>query len=362
MTPLERYQQDCQSPAFVVDDAQKQAVEELNDVYQRLLQPPKKKGGWFSRNKVQTVIGLYMWGGVGRGKTYLMDTFFEALPFKEKKRMHFHHFMRMVHHKLQQRQGEKNPLDAIASEFASQARVLCLDEFFVTDITDAMLLGGLLGELFRLGVTLVTTSNIVPDKLYENGLQRDRFLPAIDQLKQFTKVLNVDGGEDFRLRHNNLTDRYLCPLGDDTEELMEQWLQQLTRDEGILQRDVELPVEGRVLQAKAVGNRLAWFDFRTLCEGPRSQNDYIALAKRFDTVLLSHVERMGADDDSEARRFINLIDEFYDRGVKMIISSEAPILEIYRDGRLEFEFERTASRLQEMQTEEYLERERRVGD
>lgn len=361
MTPLESYRADCQRPDFVADAAQEQAVLALDDLYWRLSAAwEKNKQQRLRRPSNAPVTGLYMWGGVGRGKTYLMDVFFAALPFRRKKRLHFHRFMQEVHHALRARQGEKNPLKGIAAEFAREAKVLCLDEFFVTDITDAMLLAGLLDELFVLGTTLVTTSNIEPDGLYKNGLQRARFLPAIALLKKYTKVLNVDGGVDFRLRHLELTERYLCPLGEQADAFMEQWLEQLRGEADVIERDLDLTVEGRPLRARAASRNLAWFDFRTLCDGPRSQNDYIELARSFDTVLLSDVERMGASGDDQARRFINLVDEFYDSGVKLIISSEVPIAELYSAGRLEFEFQRTESRLQEMQSQEYLDQAKRA--
>lgn len=361
MTPLESYRADCQRPDFVADAAQEQAVLALDDLYRRLVAAwEKHKQTRLPRKSPEPVIGLYLWGGVGRGKTYLMDVFFKAIPFRRKTRLHFHRFMQEVHHGLRDRQGEKNPLKGVAADFARDAKVLCLDEFFVTDITDAMLLGGLFDELFALGVTLVTTSNIEPDGLYWNGLQRARFLPAIALLKRYTQVLNVDGGVDFRLRQLHLTERYHCPLGEQADAFMAQWLAQLTDEQEAPERDVDVTVEGRPLRARAVTPTLAWFDFRTLCDGPRSQNDYIALARRFDTVMLSDVERMGAITDDQARRFINLVDEFYDSGVKLIITSEVPIADLYSAGRLEFEFQRTESRLQEMQSQEYLEQAKRA--
>lgn len=359
-TPLERYQADCQKPDFIADEAQHQAVTALNDLYIRLLEAPEQQKNRLFRRRVDApVAGLYMWGGVGRGKTYLMDNFFESLPLRRKKRYHFHRFMQLVHHELRNRQGQKNPLDAIAADFAKEAKVLCLDEFFVTDITDAMLLGGLLTALFACGTALVTTSNIAPDGLYENGLQRQRFLPAIEQLKTHTKVLNVDGGVDFRHRQLTLTERFYCPLDNQASAFMEEWFAQLAAEE-LIERDTEAQIEGRLLAARALAGGVAWFEFRTLCDGPRSQNDYIALAKRFDTVLLANVEAMSSDGDDIARRFINLIDEFYDSGVKLIITSDVPIADLYRGGGLEFEFHRTESRLTEMQSQEYLSQAKRL--
>jgi cell division protein ZapE len=295
-----------------------------------------------------------MWGGVGRGKTYLMDVFFNALPFADKERMHFHRFMQYVHKEMRARQGEKNPLDGIARDFAKRARVLCFDEFFVTDITDAMILATILGTLFKEGVTLVTTSNIVPDELYRDGLQRARFLPAIALLKQHTKVLNVDGGTDYRLRLLEQAELYHCPLGVSADTFMAERFATLETGQGKYQQDVDVQVEGRPIRAHKVSDDVAWFEFRALCDGPRSQNDYIELAREYHTVLLANVERMGGALDDIARRFINLVDEFYDRGVKLIITAEVPIEDIYAGGRLDFEFARTCSRLLEMQSHEYL--------
>jgi cell division protein ZapE len=269
MTPLESYRQDSLRPDFIADAAQQQAVLALDDLYQRLVEAwERSKSASLRRRSSEPVLGLYLWGGVGRGKTYLMDIFFNTIPFRRKKRLHFHRFMQEVHHALREHQGEKNPLEAIADTFAKEAKVLCLDEFFVTDITDAMLLGGLMTALFARGTTLVTTSNIEPDGLYRNGLQRARFLPAIEQIKRHTQVLNVDGGQDFRLRQLTLTERYLCPLDKQADAFMEQWLVQLAGQES-LQRNTSLEVEGRALAAHALGQHLAWFDFRTLCDGPR---------------------------------------------------------------------------------------------
>ncbi len=360
MTPLEQYKADLQRPDFFQDAAQLQAVEALDDLYHRLLEAPAK-GGLLGRfRKPQPQMGLYMWGGVGRGKTYLMDVFFEALPFEEKRRMHFHRFMQKVHREMRERQGEKNPLINIARKFASQARVLCFDEFFVTDITDAMILAGLMEELFANGVTLVATSNIVPDGLYKDGLQRARFLPAIELLKQHTQVLNVDGGTDYRLRLLEQAELYHCPLGEVADAFMRERFQTLEPDHSRHRESCNILIEGRKIPALQCADDVVWFDFKALCDGPRSQTDYIEIAREFHTVLVSNVEQMSASKDDMARRFINMVDEFYDRAVKLVITAEAPIENIYAGGRLDFEFERTRSRLQEMQSSEYLGREHRA--
>lgn len=360
MTPLEQYQADLEREDFFQDAAQLRAVEALDDLYHRLLEAPVK-GGLFGRfRKPQPQTGLYMWGGVGRGKTYLMDVFFEALPFEEKRRMHFHRFMQKVHREMRERQGEKNPLINIARKFASQARVLCFDEFFVTDITDAMILAGLMEELFANGVTLVATSNIQPDGLYKDGLQRARFLPAIDLLKQHTLVMNVDGGTDYRLRLLEQAELYHCPLGEVADAFMQERFRTLEPDHSRHRESCNVLIEGRKIAALQCADDVVWFDFKALCDGPRSQTDYIEIAREFHTVLVSNVEQMSASKDDMARRFINMVDEFYDRAVKLVITAEAPIEDIYAGGRLDFEFERTRSRLQEMQSSEYLGREHRA--
>jgi cell division protein ZapE len=361
MTPFDQYQRDLARPDFHHDVAQARAVDALQDLYQRLLADAERRRGLLGKlRRPQSQTGLYMWGGVGRGKTYLMDVFFESLPFADKERMHFHRFMQHIHREMRARQGEKNPLDGIARDFARRARVLCFDEFFVTDITDAMILATLLGTLFEEGVTLVATSNIVPDDLYRDGLQRSRFLPAIALLKQHTRVLNVDGGIDYRLRLLEQAELYHCPLGLASDAFLTERFATLETDHGDHRENVDVQIEGRPIHARKIADDVAWFEFRALCDGPRSQNDYIELAREYHTVLLANVERMGVATDDIARRFINLVDEFYDRGVKLIITAEVPIEDIYAGGRLEFEFARTRSRLLEMQSHEYLARPHRA--
>ncbi|MBF5055260.1 AFG1-like ATPase [Alcanivorax sp. 521-1] len=359
MTPLEKYQADLTRPEFVRDPAQEQAVRALDHLYQKLCQARAPAGllAKLRKQKRQPEKGLYMWGGVGRGKTYLMDIFFECLPFEEKRRMHFHRFMQKVHRQMRERQGEKNPLTNIAREFAARYRVLCFDEFFVTDITDAMILATLMQTLFDEGVTLVATSNIEPDGLYRDGLQRARFLPAIELIKQHTKVMNVDGGKDHRLRLLEQAELFHCPLGEEADRFMAERFAALASEHGRHREQGNILVEGRKIATVKSADDVVWFDFPDVCDGPRSQNDYIEIAREFQTVLVSNVERMGAGTDDRARRFINLVDEFYDRGVKLVITAETPIEDLYAGGRLDFEFERTRSRLLEMQSQEYLARE-----
>lgn len=359
LTPLARYQQDI-AGGFKVDAAQQRAIELLQDLYERLLAAPRPaRPGWWTRligaqRPITPEKGLYFWGGVGRGKTYLMDVFYDSLPFEQKMRVHFHRFMKRVHQELKGLGGEKNPLEKVADRLASETRVICFDEFFVSDITDAMILGTLLQALFNRGVTLVATSNIVPDGLYKDGLQRARFLPAIAMLNEHTQVVNVDGGVDYRLRALEQAELYHSPLGPEAEVAMMQSFEALVPDHEEIEQDVDLEVEGRILRARFEGEDVVWFDFKVLCDGPRSQNDYIELAKIYHAVLVTDVPVLGGQKDDQARRFINMVDEFYDRNVKLVISAEVPLTELYSGGRLNFEFERTSSRLLEMQSKDYL--------
>ncbi|MFB9885739.1 cell division protein ZapE [Balneatrix alpica] len=368
MTPLERYRQDLTRPDFLYDPAQEQAVMHLQRVYEELLvRQHQPKSGLlqrlstkFAKKQVEPVKGLYFWGGVGRGKTYLMDTFYDCLPFEQKLRLHFHRFMQRVHEDLKALAGTPNPLVVIGRKYAAETRVLCFDEFFVTDITDAMILGGLLEQLFANGVTLVTTSNIVPDGLYKDGLQRQRFLPAIALLNKHTEVVNVDGGVDYRLRALEQAELYHWPLDAAADVSLNESFTALVPDIEELEEAPVLQINGRGIRARKICEDVAWFDFVELCDGPRSQNDYIELAKEFHAVLVSNVPQLGGNKDDQARRFINLVDEFYDSGVKLILSAEVALHELYAGGRLSFEFERTTSRLLEMQSKEYLARAHRA--
>jgi cell division protein ZapE len=282
-----------------------------------------------------------------------MDLFFESLPFEEKQRIHFHRFMARIHDELRNREAERDPLADIAREWAEHCRVLCFDEFYVSDIADAMLLAGILETLFEYGVTLVATSNVAPDDLYSGGLQRARFLPAIELIKQHTVVHHVADGEDHRLRLLERSSIYHYPLDDLAERAMHDNFQRMC---GESEPIAILKVNQRILTARARRDDTIWFDFGELCRKPRSTLDYIQIAKAFTTVLLSNVAVMNDHTSDVARRFINLVDEFYDRNVKLLISAETPIEELYQGTRLSFEFERTRSRLIEMQSKEYLAR------
>ncbi|MCP5163002.1 MAG: cell division protein ZapE [Hahellaceae bacterium] len=365
MSPLQRYNHDLEKSGFLHDSAQEMAVKLLDDLYHKLIaRANEKKPGTFSRLKkkvtkaqVKPIQGLYFWGGVGRGKTYLMDTFYESLPFERKMRVHFHRFMQKVHQELKGLKGVKNPLVTVAKKFSDEALVICFDEFFVSDIGDAMILAGLMQELFNNGVSLVCTSNIVPDGLYKDGLQRARFLPAIELVKIHTKVVNVDGGTDYRLRTLEQAELYHYPLDDSADISLKKSYDRLALEAGV--HGLSLDINGRKLHARMHSDDVVWFEFSELCDGPRSQNDYIEIAREFHAVLISNVPELGVDKDDQARRFINMIDEFYDRNVKVIISAEKPIYTLYAGGKLNFEFERTQSRLLEMQSHEYLERPHR---
>ncbi|MGE5625776.1 MAG: cell division protein ZapE, partial [Bacillota bacterium] len=313
-TPLQRYEADLTRLGFVRDPAQREAAQALDGVYGRLLDGTPR--GWWRRwvgRSTASVQGLYLWGGVGRGKTWLMDCFFDCLPFDDKLRLHFHRFMHEVHAELKALEQQADPLQTVAANLRRRARVLCFDEFFVSDITDAMLLGRLFQYLFDDGLTLVATSNVPPDELYKNGLQRARFLPAIKLLKQHSRVLNVDGGTDYRLRHMQAARLFLVPGGNVADAELDAIFGHLA---GHMRVDAApLDINGRHIPARRHADGVAWFTFDALCRGPRSQEDYIEIARSFHTVLLSDIPQLTADMEDEARRFIALVDEFYDRRV-----------------------------------------------
>ena len=365
-SPIALYQQAIDAGDYQPDDVQQRTVARLDTLYQELNQRHSapalnagirgRLGRLLGRNTPKTPIrpaqGLYMWGGVGRGKTWLMDMFFHSLPSERKLRLHFHRFMLRVHQELTTLQGHEDPLEIIADGFKAQTDVLCFDEFFVSDITDAMLLATLLEALFARGITLVATSNIPPDDLYRNGLQRARFVPAIELIKQYCDVMNVDAGIDYRLRTLTQANLYLTPLNPETEQAMADIFVKLAGKEG--EKAPVLEVNHRPLPAICAAQGVLAVDFHTLCEEARSQLDYIALSKIYHTVLLHNVHKMATRDENTARRFLALVDEFYERRVKLIIAAEAAMFEIYCGERLKFEYQRCLSRLQEMQSEEYL--------
>ena len=364
LTPKERYQSDLNSGVILPDDAQAQAVDALQDVYERVNQRVSEKPSFFSkwlgRGATGPVTGLYMWGGVGRGKTYLMDSFYEALDFERKSRMHFNRFMQRVHAELTELAGEKNPLDVVADRIASETVVLCFDEFYVSDIGDAMLLGGLMQKLFDRGICLVATSNIAPQGLYENGLQRARFIPAIKSVEANTRVLNVDSGIDYRLRVLSQSELYFvrgheASAPTDTSPQLRKLFADLTG--GRKPKAKVLVINRRNMQAVGVSEGVLLAEFAELCFAPRSAADYTQLAKEYHSVLIDSVPELTSETEDGARRFITLIDEFYDRNIKVAIVAARPMAALYSGKKLSFEFQRTLSRLIEMQSVEYLGRE-----
>lgn len=363
MGPLQRYQNDLDNELITADPAQAVLANHLQDLYERVLRAEQEGEGaidWIkqrlspNKQKAETIEGLYIWGGVGRGKTYLMDVFYESLPGQSKLRTHFHRFMQRVHGDLVALQGQKNPLLQMADKIARESRVLCFDEFFVRDIGDAMILSGLLEALFERGVILVATSNIEPDGLYEDGLQRQRFLPAIELIKQHTEVIEIPSGVDYRLRSLTQATLYHSPITVFTDAKLLKCLHELTPDRSKILERAEIKILERRIQTQYCAKDVVWFTFEQICEGARSAFDYVELAKIYHTVILSGVPQMNNANSDSARRFISLVDELYDRRVKLIIAADVSIEQLYLGEKLQFEFERTQSRLIEMQSEEYL--------
>jgi len=355
------YEEELKKRGFQSDPAQLRAIEALERCAQEWAVYKSKRSNPIKKLLSKPAIpkGVYMFGGVGRGKSFLMDCFFEAVPIQRKTRLHFHEFMREVHRELAAMQGTVNPLDALGKRMAQRYRLICFDEFHVADITDAMILHRLLQALFDNGVGFVTTSNFKPDGLYPDGLHRDRILPAIALLNERMEVLNVDNGTDYRRRTLELLDLYKTPLSEQTNAEMGAAFDKLVSG---YDEDPLLHIEAREIRAKRRSGGVIWFDFRTLCGGPRSQNDYLEIATQFHTLLLSEVPEMPVKLASEARRFTWLVDVLYDRRVKLIVSAEVPPERLYTEGPLSHEFPRTVSRLNEMQSAEFLALEHRTVD
>ena len=361
MTVKKLYEAELLARGYSADPAQLRAVQVLDTCAREWTRYRELRSNAFKKLIHNPPIprGVYMFGGVGRGKSFLMDCFFNAVPLKRKTRLHFHEFMREVHRELAGMQGTVNPLNVLAKRIAEKYRLICFDEFHVSDITDAMILHRLLKALFEHGVGLVTTSNFKPDELYRHGLHRERFLPAIALLNNQLNVINVDNGTDYRGQTLARLALYHSPLGEVADEAMRDAFDRLaeTPDE-----EPTLQIEARKIYARRKAGGLVWFDFRTLCGGPRSQNDYLEIASQFHTVLLSDVPQMPPRMSSEARRFTWLVDVLYDRRVKLIMSAAVPASELYTEGLMANEFARTVSRLQEMQSSEFLALSRRDVD
>jgi len=370
MTLLEKYQRTLEQQRLIEDSAQIHVIATLQALMDRLARPTmvlrlrQRYPGLVDVCQLSRLLrldclgqvetGVYIWGGVGRGKTFLMHLFFDSLPFSEKKRLHFHAFMQTVHLELGQMKKQKNPLKRVARNIARHTRVLCLDEFIVTNITDAMLISGLLRALFDYGVTLVATSNRIPDELYLNGLQRERFLPAIALLKQHCQVRQLDNGIDHRLALLEHSHLYNTPLNEENARQLEQSFHQLCAGQN--KKNSSLTLYKRKIKTLAMADGIIWFAFNDICSAPRAAPDYIEIARQFHTVFISDVVQMDSSLEDKARRFIYLIDALYDSGVKLFISAERPPEDLYCGQMLEFAFQRSSSRLIEMRSQAYLAR------
>jgi cell division protein ZapE len=354
MSPQEWYAAAAAQPGFQRDPAQAEAIDHLQRLFNDLLVFKQKRNRLFGRSLLpQPAVprGLYLWGGVGRGKSFLMDGFFACVPYTRKRRLHFHHFMQEVHAALRSHQQASDPLMTVADDIARATRLLCFDEFHVSDIADAMILGRLLARLFERGVVLVATSNYRPDDLYPNGLQRANFLPTIALLKEKLDVVNVDGGHDYRMRTLTQAEIYLTPAGADADAALARMFDQLATGAPL---PTTLQVEDRPIESRRHAPGVVWFTFAQLCMGPRGQADYLALARQYHTVILSDVPKLEARQAAEARRLTWLVDVFYDHRVKLVISAAVPAEDLYTEGQFSNEFFRTASRLTEMRTHDYL--------
>jgi len=361
MNVIEYYENELSSRGYQADAAQRAAVDRLQQCYSEWVAYKARRSNALRKLIVRPELprGVYMWGGVGRGKSFLMDSFYAVVPVQRKTRLHFHEFMREVHRELEELKGQADPLDELARRIAKRYRLICFDEFHVSDIADAMILYRLLDRLFNNGVQFVMTSNYAPDTLYPDGLHRDRMLPAIALIKDKLDVLNVDAGVDYRRRTLAQVEVYHTPLGATADRALRKAFAQLA---AVPDESPILHIEKRELKALRRADGVVWFDFATLCGGPRSQNDYLELATRFHTVILADVPQMSPRMASEARRFTWLIDVFYDHKVKLLMSAAVEPEALYQEGPMAGEFSRTVSRIVEMQSKEYLEAPRRLVD
>ncbi len=361
MNVQQAYEHELQQRGYQSDEAQLRAVARLQQCYDEWVAFKHKRGSKLKKllNRPEVPRGVYLWGGVGRGKSFLMDSFYHCVPLVRKTRLHFHEFMREVHRELEELRGTADPLDVLAKRIAKRYRLICFDEFHVSDVADAMMLHRLLDQMFANGVQFVMTSNYRPDLLYPDGLHRERILPAIALLQDKLDILNVDVGTDYRKRTLEQVSAYHTPLDATANSALRD---AFTAIAGVADESPVLHIEHREIHALRKAGGAVWFDFATLCGGPRSQNDYLEIATQFHTVVLSDVPKMTPRMASEARRFTWLIDVFYDHKVKLLMSAEVPALELYMEGPMSDEFHRTVSRIIEMQSREYLEAPRRVVD
>ncbi len=352
-TPLQRYRQELQRDGFRADPAQARAVESLDALYIELLPEPVEPSWWqrLRGARPNPVCGLYLWGDTGRGKTWLMDTFHDALPFAGKERMHFHRFMQFIHERLRGLPKTPDPLPVLAAQLARQFRVLCLDEFHVHDIADAMLMAGLLRALFDQGITLVATSNVAPPDLYKNGLQREKFLYAIDLIEHHTRTVELNGDTDFRLQVLEQNDNYRVGAVGEHDAAMRSLFERMAPAR--IEHDVPVPVKHQRIPARALADDVVWFEFSALCDAALWAGDYLELARTFHTLFLTDIPRLDEGRDDAAKRFIHLVDALYDHNVKLLASAADEPAALYSGRALAFAFQRTSSRLAEMRSHRY---------
>lgn len=353
MTPSEYYKQQCQLDLVVEDEQQLRALLYLDQVCLDLIEEYRARGKWSAfLRRPKVVKGVYLWGGVGIGKTFMMDCFYQCLPFEKKKRIHFHQFMRSVHEALKRYQGEMNPLDKVAKALADKTMVLCFDELHVSDIADAMILARLFSALIKYGVSIVTTSNVRPDDLYLRGLQRQLFMPAIELLKDNTQVVYVPTITDYRMQHLSHSGAFYTPIDEIADINMEKSFNLLSG--GAVNDAAEIEICDRTIQVVKESTEVVWFDFYSICTVPRSQHDYLEIVKKYKTVFVSNIPFISASEKNTIRLFIRMIDVFYDARIRLVCSSENDIASIYTEGDMLTEFARTRSRLFEMQSEHYF--------
>lgn len=357
MSPKVWYQANSHKPGFIYDAAQAAAIADLDILWHELVDFKTKRNHFLGRSLLSPDVpkGIYFWGGVGRGKSFLMDVFYACVPYKRKRRIHFHNFMAEVHHEMKALAATKDPLIALADNIAKSTRLMCFDEFHVSDIADAMILGRLMEALFERGVVMIITSNYPPEDLYPNGLQRQKFLPTIALLQHNLRVINVDSGTDYRLREMASAPLFMLSADTESSKRMEAIFNRLSG--GAIQTRQQIEIQGRPVNVKKLGAKVAWFDFREICGSPRAQADYLDIAHRYSAIFISDIPQMTANEAAEAQRFIWLVDVLYDKRVKLVASAAVKPQELCINTEQSNEFSRTVSRLTEMQSQKYLEME-----
>jgi cell division protein ZapE len=355
MSPKAWYQAAMDKPGFIYDVAQAAAINDLDELWQELVDFKAKRNNFLGRSLLSPEVpkGIYFWGGVGRGKSFLMDVFYACVPYKRKRRIHFHKFMAEIHHGMKLLAAAKDPLIAVADNIAESTRLLCFDEFHISDIADAMILGRLMAALFERGVVMIITSNSSPDELYANGLQRQKFLPTIALLKRNLRIVNIDSGNDYRLREMPNAPLFMLTSDADTGVRMDAIFKRLSA--GTIQHDQHIEIQGRHIEVKKLSAKVVWFDFNAICGSPRAQADYLEIAQRFPTVFVSDIPQFTENEAAQAQRFIWLVDVLYDHRVKLVASAANPAKALCTNAEQVNDFSRTVSRLTEMQSQSYLE-------